>query len=98
MDTEYATRLFYPGLIGFGLFIALAARMFRMALEIVREARAPLDAPLANAYLSILIAVALFSTLSASLSPSRAGAFIFIVAGMLAALHRSRIRPERRPA
>ncbi|HLY24656.1 MAG TPA: hypothetical protein VKT83_19480 [bacterium] len=89
MDSEYVTQLYYTGVIGFVVFIALGSRLFRMSIQTVRAARDPVHCALARAYLLILIAYGFFSALSASISASRAGTFFFIIAGMTAALHRS---------
>ncbi len=96
-DSEYATQLFYTGLVGLAIFLTLGARLLRLTGEAVRAARTPLQAGVARGFHLIWIAYAVHSVFSPSISASRVGAIFFVVAGLLVALHRSLAQPTEEP-
>jgi hypothetical protein len=89
MDSEYATQVFYTGLVGLAVFAILGARLFRLAREAVRAARDPLHVGLARGFQLVLAAYAIHSIFSPSISATRGGEIFFVVAGLLGVLHRS---------
>ncbi len=103
VDSEYIIQILYTGLVGFAIFLMLGARLFRLVREARRAARSPLDVALANSFQLILVAFAVFSIFSASISAQRAGGFFFILVGLIAVFHRALTQPaaeappDRRP-
>lgn len=89
IDSEYATQLFYTGLVGLAIFIILGVRLFRMASEARRAAADPMAAGLARALQLALICYAIFSIFSPSISAARGGGLFFLIIGLLAVLHRA---------
>ena len=92
-DSEYATQLFYTGLIGLAIFLILGARLFRVTGEVMRAAADPLNAAVARGFHLVWIAYVAHSIFSPSISASRVGAVFFLVAGLLVVLHRSLVQP-----
>lgn len=90
VDSEYANQFVATGILGFLVFVWLAVRLYRMARETVKIAR-ELDSPalpLATGLQYALLGYALYSLFSPSISAARAGAFFFIITGLVAVLHR----------
>jgi len=89
MDSEYATQIFYTGLLGLAVFVILGARLFRIAREAVRAARDPVHVGLARGFQLVLAAYAIHSIFSPSISATRGGEIFFVAVGLLCVLHRS---------
>lgn len=98
IDNEYTVQFVYTGFVGLGVFLLLGVRLFRMAKETVAAARAPLDVGLAKGWLLVLVSYAFYSTFASSVSPTHTGVFFFVIAALVAAMHRSLVRsPEEMP-
>lgn len=91
IDSEYATQLFYTGLLGLLIFFILGVRLFRMAAEARRLAQDRVTAGLARAFQLALICYAIFSIFSPSISAARGGGLFFLIIGLLAVLHRAQV-------
>ncbi|MDR7545144.1 MAG: hypothetical protein QN120_12940 [Armatimonadota bacterium] len=89
IDSEYATQLFYTGLVGLALFLTLGRQLFRMAAQARVWAGDPSAQSLARGLQLALAAYAVFSIFSPSISAARAGGVFFLLAGVLAVLHRA---------
>jgi hypothetical protein len=89
IDSEYATQLFYTGLVGLAVFVILGRRLFRMAAEAQALAPEPSTGALARGLQLALASYAVFSIFSPSISAARAGGLFFLLAGVLAVLRRS---------
>lgn len=88
-DSEFVTQLYYTGLVGFGIFLVMGTRLFRMAREVVVGGTDAAAVGLARGCQLIFAAYAIHSVFSPSISADRAGWFFFFAAALLAALHRS---------
>jgi hypothetical protein len=89
MDSEYVTQLLYTGLVGLVVFLIFGARLFRLISEAKRAAKDPAHLALANAFQLILVAYAVYSVFSPSISAQRAGGLFFLIVGLIAVLHRA---------
>ncbi|MCS7173058.1 MAG: hypothetical protein N0A24_06640 [Armatimonadetes bacterium] len=101
VDNEYALQLVTTGLLGFSIFLWLGVTLVRTVRKTHRAARAsgspalPLIAGLQNC----LVGYGLYSLFSPSISAARAGAFFFLLLGLVAAVHRCVVQtvPEPEP-
>ena len=88
-DSEFVTQLYYTGLVGFGIFLLMGTRLFRMVRDVVTGSKDATAAALARGCQLIFVAYAIHSIFSPSISADRAGWFFFFAAALLAVLHRS---------
>jgi hypothetical protein len=88
LDSEYATQLYYTGLVGLAIFLLLGARLFRLTREAIQAARDPMQKAMANGFQLVWIAYAVHSVFSPGISASRVGAEFFFMSGLLVVLHR----------
>ncbi|MDR7443546.1 MAG: hypothetical protein QN193_10155 [Armatimonadota bacterium] len=101
VDNEYALQLVTTGLLGFLVFLWIAVTLVRATRSAYRAARAsnspalPLVAGLQNC----LVGYGLYSLFSPSISAARAGAFFFLLVGLVAVVHRcvNQAVPEAEP-
>jgi hypothetical protein len=90
VDNEYALQLVTTGLVGFLVFLWIAVtlvRTTRSAYWAARASSAP-ALPLVVGLQNCLVGYGLYSLFSPSISAARAGAFFFLVVGLVAVVHR----------
>ncbi len=90
VDNEYALQLVTTGMLGFLVFVWVAVRLVRTVREAHRaaqESASPL-LPLVAGLQNCLVGYGLYSVFSPSISAARAGAFFFLILGLVASAHR----------
>ncbi len=90
IDSEYATQLYFTGLLGVGVFAWMVTRVLRVWRGIGGQT-AGWGRVFRSCFGYVLLAYAVYSLFSPSVSAARAGALFFLLAGMAAAsAHRGR--------
>lgn len=89
IDSEYGVQLVYTGLVGVAVFLLFGVYLIRLAKRAMIAARSTLDAGLARGFHLVLVAYAIYSIFASSISPTHTGGFLFVIAGLIAVLHRS---------
>jgi hypothetical protein len=92
IDNEYSVQLVYTGFVGLAIFLMLGVRLFRLTKESAAAARDPLDVGLTRGFLLVLVGYGFYSLFGSSISPTHTGEFFFVIAALVAALHRSLVR------
>jgi hypothetical protein len=91
VDNEYALQLVTTGLVGFLVFLWLVVRLVRatrQAYEALHTSGSP-GFPLIAGLQNCLVGYGLYSVFSPSISAARAGAFFFLLVGLVAVVYRS---------
>lgn len=90
IDNEYALQLVTTGIVGFlvfGWLVVALARTTRAAYRAAQAANSP-ALPIVAGLQNCLVGYGLYSLFSPSISAARAGAFFFLIVGLVAVVYR----------
>lgn len=102
IDNEYALQLVTTGIVGFlvfGWLVVALARTTRAAYRAAQAANSPAF-PIVAGLQNCLVGYGLYSLFSPSISAARAGAFFFLIVGLVAVVYRcvQEAPPDTQPA